>query len=781
MIQSKRIRIRGIVQGVGFRPFLYRWAEELGLKGTIQNQGDGVEAFLEGGPKFIDRFLNELREKAPAQALIESIEVLPEVVRHHDTLKIIESTGEATDLSIPVDLSTCLKCRKEYLNPMDRRYLYPFLSCTECGPRYSTTSRLPYDRKNTSFSAFPLCSSCSEEYGSVSDRRFHAETTVCSDCGPRLQLLKSDGTILISTDPAAIEKEVHHRLKEGQVLALKGLGGFQLVADASHPAAIETLRMRKNRPSQAFAVMARNLECIRNYCELSCEDEKLLESSIAPILILERRKDPSGSHPVKLALDLISPDTDTLGVMLPTTPIHQLLFGAKNPGQFDFLIVTSGNAHGAPICLTERQVRESLASVADLILTHNREIVRRCDDSVWVSRREEGHQVWRMGRGVSPQKWIRPHRTKKTILALGAEVKNTVSIAFSDRVLVSPHIGNLFEVETYRFFQESIDSLFRLLNQSPEAIAVDLHPQYTSSLFGRQMAQERELPLLEVQHHHAHAAACMAEHGLSEALALVYDGTGFGTDGTLWGGELLYVQPQSFQRLGRLRPAQIWGGDSSVVHPWKQACARLFEVGIDVARFPELFKPLGITAQEATILQKVYQRGLNSWSTSSMGRLFDSVSSMLGLAGKQVSYEGQAAIRLETCARRARKIHQDRIRSYSFGLNHENDDLLEVDFRQMIHELVQDTLDQSPPNEMACRFHETVFLASVELIEYGVRKTGLRDVVLSGGVFQNRLLTDRLIKHDSRKVRLHEHRKIPPNDGGISYGQAVIATDFFRS
>jgi len=777
-IQAIRLVIRGLVQGVGFRPFLYRFADQLGLKGTIQNQGDFVEAILEGAADSIQQLLNEFQNQAPVLSRIESVEQFSEKVQDREVLEIIESSGDARDLSIPVDLATCSECQKEYLDPSNRRYLYPLLSCTQCGPRYSTVRRLPYDRINTTFAPFTLCTCCRQEYESISNRRFHAETTVCADCGPQISLIPSD--FKPGQDLAEMEREVHRRLKEGQILGVKGIGGFQWVVDATHREAIETLRRRKQRPHQSFAVMARDLSCVRKLCELNTEDEALLQSSTAPILILERKKDSQ--------MDLLAPDTTTLGVMLPTTPLHQLLFGVKFPHAFDFLIVTSGNARHEPIYLSENEALQSQPQIANGFLIHHREIERRCDDSVFISS-GSNYQVWRMGRGFAPRKWVRPDQNSKTVLALGADLKNTISFAFQNRVMVSPHIGNLFHYETYCYFKENVDQFSELLNQSPEVIAVDLHPQYASSIFGRKLAEDRRLPCVEVQHHHAHAVSCMLDHQLTEALALVFDGTGFGTDGTIWGGELLAVTFKNFHRLGRLRPTLVPGGESAILHPWKQGFARLFEAGIDVAHSPEWLKLLGIESREAKVFQQIFKQKLNSYLTSSVGRLFDAVSSILGCVDQEISYEGQAAILLEKRAFQSGFLEHDfEPYPYDFvappAVLHSSG-LMEIDFRETFLTICNERIRQVNPNQIACRFHETLLAVACDLIEYGIQKTGLQNVVLSGGVFQNQLLARKLpqklvtrlqSKTNGRTLRVFQHRDIPPNDGGVSLGQAVIAS-----
>lgn len=780
-----RVVIQGMVQGVGFRPFLYRWAQKHGLVGTIQNCGGTVEAFLEGRPESIQDFLDGLRREAPEKAQIECITTTEESIQGRQTLEIVPSRDAAEkceNLTTAMDWATCPQCIREYFEPKNRRYLYPLISCTECGPRYTILQRLPYDRGNTAFHLFPPCPSCLSEYGTATNRRFHAQTIACQDCGPKLQVFDREGKLFHQTDVRSIEQEVHRRLRAGEILALKGLGGFQLVVDASQKRAVELLRERKKRPNQAFAIMARDLESVRKICELSPEDERLLTSPAAPILILQRRESKSCSAMGQW----LSPDTKTLGVMLPTTPIHQLVFGVCFPKTFDFLVVTSGNQNGEPICLSHELALSDpshpLARVADFYLTHGREIKRRCDDSVVLSTSRKGHhQIWRMGRGIAPKKWIQTDLSKSTILALGAELKNTISLSTDEGIIVSPHIGNLFQYETYLFFKQTVEQFCSLLQRKPQAVAIDLHPQYASSLYGKKLAEETQLPLIEIQHHHAHAVSCMLEHQLSEALALVYDGTGYGPDGTFWGGELLWVHPHGFRRLGRFCPIPISGGDSAILHPWKQACARFFEAGVDVLGAPELLENLGIRSSDVKVYGDILKRGIHTAQTSSVGRLFDSVSAMLGLI-QQISYEGQPAILLERLAQSGGFLMGEKVLHYSYKLNRDSSGLLEVNLRSMIREISSELIKKTDPAKIACRFHQTIFAVSCDLIEFGVRETGVSKVVLSGGVFQNQLLAQKLMNHQwqGSKIEVFEHRDVPPNDGGISIGQAAIARHRFQ-
>jgi hydrogenase maturation protein HypF len=757
----------GTIQGVGFRPFLFVLAEKLGLKGTIQNRGDRVRVILEGHARNLEDFLHLARAHQPEHAFIEHIEARWMPASGLNELLIAESTaGEALEVSIPVDLATCTDCLNEFFDPNDRRYLYPFIACTNCGPRYSVVTGMPYDRERTTLARFPLCPECMAEYKNPTNRRYHAESTACPVCGPRLSLTNEKG-ITETTDARDVATKLAKAIAEGKILALRGLGGFQLAVDAANRDAISRLRERKRRPRQPLAVMARSIDVAKKVCSLSACEEEILKSSAAPIIIADVHAR------ALLPLDLLSDGADTLGVMLPTTPLHHLLFLA--PDSPDFLVMTSGNRHDEPLCMTNAEARERLKDIADLFLLHDREIQRRCDDSIYI-RQDESVALVRGGRGVAPLRLNKIISVASPVLALGADLKNTIGLAWNDRVAISPHLGNLHHIEAYRRFIEEAKDFPVFFAVEPRVIAIDLHPDYVSSNYGRELAAKSGARLIEIQHHHAHAAACMAEHGLKEALALTLDGTGYGDDGTLWGGELFHAKLDGYRRLARLKPAPLPGGEKAIAEPWRQACARLMNIpSLNGDRLDDhLLKRLGVERSRYRLVEEIALKGFNSPLTSAAGRLFDSVAAVLGLSPLEITYEGEAAIRLELTARQALgRLSPSEL--YRVTLNARNG-LIEADTDAMLHEICDELSASRPVTEIALKFHFTLARLAIDWIERAAVVTGVRDVVLSGGVFQNRILRERLCTDlRERSYHVHVHTRVPTGDGGISLGQLAIA------
>lgn len=757
----------GTIQGVGFRPFLFVLAEKLKLKGTIQNRGDRVRVILEGEARSLEDFLHLARANQPEHACIEHIEARWMPASGLKKLLITESAaGEALEVSIPVDLATCSDCMNEFFNPQDRRYLYPFIACTNCGPRYSVVTGMPYDRERTTLARFPLCPECMAEYKNPMNRRYHAESTACPVCGPRLSLINENGATEAGDTPALATK-LARAIVQGKILALRGLGGFQLVVDASNREAVARLRERKRRPRQPLAVMARSIDVAKKICDLSHCEEEALKSSAAPIVIADVH------HRAILPLDILSDGADTLGVMLPTTALHQLLFFA--PESPDFLVMTSGNRHDEPLCMTNAEARERLSDIADLFLFHDREIQRRCDDSIYV-RQGECVALVRGGRGVAPLRLNKIISVASPVLALGADLKNTIALAWSDRLAISPHLGNLHHIEAYRRFLEETRDFPVFFAVEPRVVAIDLHPDYVSSNYGRELAARSGAKLFEIQHHHAHAAACMAEHGLKEAIALTLDGTGYGDDGTLWGGELLHAKLDSFKRLARLKPSPLPGGEKAILEPWRQACARLMNIpSLDSDGISEiLLKRFGVERSRYRLIEEIARKDFNSPLTSAAGRLFDSVAAILGLSPAEITYEGEAAIRLELAARQAfGRLSPHEL--YHVTLNVQNG-LMETDTAPMLHEICDELKACRSVAEIALKFHFTLADLTLQWIERAAATTGLRDVVLSGGVFQNRILRERLeLKLGERSYHVYGQTRVPTGDGGISFGQLAIA------
>ena len=774
-MKTERLRkvfdVKGVVQGVGFRPSLFRLANEAGLAGSVQNRAGTVRLVLEGTESSIAKFIEDLPNGLPPNARIDSISPVEE----HDLpdsaslrgFSILESfDSDAPSVLIPADLAACYECMTEVCDPANRRYRYPFTTCTNCGPRYTVVNSMPYDRERTTMSKFPMCPACLKEYRNPEDRRFHAETTACPVCGPKLWLEDSGGK-LIEDDPI---KRARLELSRGKILAVRGIGGFLLAADAFNRDTLQLLRKRKNRPHKPFAVMARDLETLARYCSITPEAEETLLSPEAPIVILDVK--PDAIRAGRLPMDLISPDTLTLGTMLPTSPLHKLLFVPTHDDStpaFELLIMTSGNHRSEPTCIGNAEARERLGDIADFLLLHDREINLRNDDSLCVMLRGTP-QVWRRARGYAPNPIHLKQPLKKCVLAMGAEIKNTITVAFDKHAVMSPHVGDLETPEAIAGLEQVAASLPAFLAQTSEVVAVDLHPDMHATLIGRRIAKERGIPVVEIQHHHAHAVACLAEHGLDTGLALVFDGTGMGTDGTIWGAELLDIQPGTFRRLASFVGAPLPGGDAAVMQPARQLIARWNALGIRVS--PEWLNRLHVTAVKANVWARQIGSGLNTPTTHAAGRVFDSFSVLLGFAPEFITYEGQPAIRLETAARSCK---EDDVPTLPFS-RFEKDGMLFIDFGEAFKILADMTLIKGRETAWAMAVHHAVADAALAMIECGLTKTSGRTVALSGGVFMNRILNDLLVPR-LEKIGLNVliHRLTPPNDGCISLGQAVAA------
>ncbi len=755
------LRVAGVVQGVGFRPAVYRAACSMGLPGTVKNCGDHVEIVLEGHAQKILDFRDQFHEILPSEAVIDAIEFRWQNPQNLDRFEIIEScSGKTKKLLIPADLKICQDCSAEIQDPLDRRYQYPFTTCTNCGPRFTVVEGVPYDRQLTTLAPFPLCELCKKEYLDPQNRRYHAETTACPECGPSLDFLTlCPGPAVRGKDPLS---QAIASLKAGRILGVRGLGGFHLACDAGNRSTLSLLRQRKNRPHKPFAIMARNLDLIHTICHFSEQESKELQSPRAPILILNLKK----SQP--LPLDLLCPDCATLGLMLPTSALHQLLFESQGKINFDYLVMTSGNARGEPICKTNEEAKKRLPDIAHDLLVHDREIARVCDDSL-AFKSIAGIQVLRRARGFVPAATKLNSPLNRSVLALGGDLKNTLCVAHKDQAILSQHVGDLSYVEAAKFHEQISRQFPKEVYINPESIAVDLHPGYHSNALGKKLSKELGLPILEIQHHHAHAVSCMSENGVDEALALVYDGTGLGSDGSLWGGELLYVQSEEFTRLGCFEPFALPGGDQSVIKPVRQAVARLLTLG--EPKDSPLLQELMPESEEREILAQSLKNPALFAQTSSVGRLFDLAAVMSGLQSEPISYEGQAAIRLETAALSSPCTEDF---SYPFKVE-ESENLSLVRTGNWILAMA-DERRGGETLALAWKFHLTLADASLELAEIGRQKTGVSTLALSGGVFQNRTLLELLVPRlEKSGFRVLMHKEIPANDGGISLGQAVIA------
>ena len=774
-MSPKRIRniydLSGIVQGVGFRPAALRLANSLGITGWIQNRTDCVRISVDGTPEEVTAFIPKLQANLPLNARITNITLIEsreinETKKLHKFSILPSFHTTATSLLIPADLSMCQDCLSEIRNHADRRFNYPFTTCVNCGPRYTIINATPYDRERTTMSPFPMCEDCRREYENPEDRRFHAETIACPKCGPHVILEDADGNIqgVNAIELARIE------LSKGKIIAVRGIGGFLLAADALNRNSLETLRRRKNRPHKPFAVMASSIEVLQKYCIVPPEAEELLSSPESPIVILNIK--PEVTTAGKLPIDLITPEAMTVGAMLPNSPLQQILFesiGALNIPAFELLIMTSGNRGGEPICITNDEARKRLGNIADYLLIHNREINLRNDDSLCIIQRGLP-QLWRRSRGYSPNPIRLHNKIRRTILAMGTDMKNTITVAYDDCAVISPHIGDLETPEALDSLENVAKNLPLFLKKKPLLVAVDMHPDMRSTMLGKQIAQAMAIPVTEVQHHHAHAAACLAENGLDRGLSLVFDGTGMGTDGTIWGAELLSIENSEFRRLSTFSGVPLPGGDIAVRNPVRQLVSRFIKCGLNISG--DWKTRLGISDSEISLWTRQCIDSINAPVTHAAGRLFDSFSTLLGFATQRITYEGQPAIRLEAAAHKFRGTHVPQLPFTTI----EHEGKLLIDWNDTFVMLSDIKVFRGREIEYAMAVHHAVKAAALQMVAYGLSKTFARTIALSGGVFMNRILNDILIPEiENMGVEVVIHRITPPNDGCISFGQAVIA------
>ncbi|GBC96317.1 Carbamoyltransferase HypF [bacterium HR16] len=744
---DKRVRlvIRGAVQGVGFRPFIYRLATELGLKGWVLNSAQGVFIEVEGEPEALQQFVRRIETDKPPRAFIQSLEqtVLDPVGYTAFEIRHSEESGEKSALILP-DIATCPDCLRELFDPADRRYLYPFTNCTNCGPRYSIIEALPYDRPNTTMKAFIMCPLCREEYENPLDRRFHAQPNACPECGPHLELWDQKGVCLAKHHEALLQ--AGEAMREGRIVAVKGLGGFHLMVDARNDPAVRRLRERKRREEKPFALMYPSLQMVKAHCEVNEVEERVLRSPESPIVLL-RRKEPEAVAPS------VAPSNPYLGVMLPYTPLHHLLMC-----ELGFPVVaTSGNLSDEPICTDEHEALHRLADIADLFLVHNRPIARHVDDSV--VRVLLGRElVLRRARGYAPLP-VLVKEPLPPLLAVGAHLKNTVALSVGRQVFLSQHIGDLETPQALQAFRRVIADVRELWEHQPQAVACDMHPDYLST----QAAHGMDLPVIDVQHHVAHVLSCMAENELEPpVLGVSWDGTGYGTDGTIWGGEFLILREQGWERFAHLRPFRLPGGDRAIKEPRRSALGVLYELFGDDA-----FDLLAhvFTEGERRLLRQMLRQGVNAPITTSAGRLFDAVASLAGLR-QVVRFEGQAAMELEFLTH---DVHTDEVYPFSFS---EGSFPRTLDWSPMVRAILEDARTGISASLVAARFHNTL----VEMMVTVARAAGIERVALSGGCFQNAYLTERAVRRLGEEgFRPYWHQRVPPNDGGIALGQIVGA------
>jgi len=749
-----RVAIRGAVQGVGFRPFVYRLATEMGLLGWVSNSPQGVFLEVEGAPETLRTFLLRLQKEHPPRSSIQSLESSFLTPVGLDTFEIRPSdgTGERTTLILP-DIATCADCLREIFDPADRRYLYPFTNCTNCGPRFSIIQSLPYDRPNTTMARFAMCKACAAEYENAGDRRFHAQPNACPVCGPHLEFWDRAGVVL-SVHRQAMRDAVE-AIRDGHVLAVKGLGGFQLIVDARNDEAVRRLRARKNREEKPLAIMAPYLEWVKALCEVFPLEERLLLSPESPIVLMRRR--PSSDGETGSVAPSVAPGNPDLGIMLPYTPLHHILLRELAIP----IVATSGNLSDEPICTDERDAVSRLDGMADVFLVHDRPIARHVDDSV--VRVILGRElVLRRARGYAPLP-VHVDRPLPPLLAVGAHLKNAVAVSSHTEVFLSQHIGDLETAQAFDAFRRVCDDFTCLYDLKPKAVACDSHPDYLST----RHATATGFPVVRVQHHYAHVLACMAENGLSApVLGISWDGTGYGLDQTVWGGEFLRITDTGFERVAHLRPFPLPGGERAIKEPRRTAVGLLYEIERDAFIAREDLAPVrSFATRERRLLAQALAHHLNTPLTSSAGRLFDGVAALLGLR-LTTQFEGQAAMELEWAIQ---GIVTDE--SYPFRLEPKDGPMV-LDWEPLIRSLVAGLTAGSSVAVLAARFHNTL----AEMIVAVAERVGEPRVALSGGCFQNRYLTERVVQRLTEAgYSPNWHQRVPPNDGGIALGQIMAA------
>ena len=802
---QEQIRVCGTVQGVGFRPTVYRLAKACGLKGDVCNDGEGVLIRASGTDESIDEFVQRLQEECPPLAKIEAI-IRTGYEGNLDELNdfaIASSISSKVRTKIAPDAATCLQCKTETLDPFSRWYRYPFTNCTHCGPRLSIIRAIPYDRRNTSMANFPMCPECEKEYHDVENRRFHAQPVACYKCGPAAWLERADGKPVTASMFSMMDDvdAVCTLLQRGEIVAIKGIGGIHLACDATNETAVEKLRQRKQRYHKPFALMARDIEIIEKYCLVSAKERELLQSPAAPIVLLQRKdtsqnairlfhKLPSkaGRMPTPQELEKsvaasVAPGQNTLGFMLPYTPLHHLILKRMERP----IVLTSGNLSDEPQCINNDEAREKLGKIADYFLLHNRDIVNRIDDSV-VRVLGDKLQTIRRARGYAPSTITLPDGFKAAphILAMGSELKNTFCLLRDGEAILSQHLGDLENAAAFNAYRDTLNLYLDLFEHKPEAIAIDQHPEYLSTKLGRELAAANNLQLYQIQHHHAHIAACMAENHLpldtQPVLGIALDGLGYGEDGTLWGGEFLLADYRSYKRLGTFKPVAMIGGEQAIYQPWRNTYAHL-TAAFNWQDLKQKYKDLDLLTflaqKPLNLLNQMVEKRINSPLASSCGRLFDAVAAAIGICREECSYEGQAAIEMEALID-INSLNDDKeTGAYPFEIGMINN-ISYLESRPMWQALLDDLQQQVPESAIARKFHQGLANAIADMVTRLCDRNFIDRVVLSGGVWQNSVLLDLISKRLQVKgITVLTHSIVPPNDGGLSLGQAAIAAAIF--
>ena len=765
---TKRIRVYGIVQGVGFRPTVSRHAVSNGIRGNVCNKGPYVEIYAQGSGAQVDGFLKDLEERPPKRAAILKInteDIPAENAPQFGAFDIIESEKTKGEIFVSPDIAICDECKEEMYNSKDRRYLHPFINCTCCGPRMTILDSLPYDRERTSMKEFPMCPDCAEEYDDPKTRRYDAQPVCCNACGPEVYLI---GRGERGRDAITYTRKVIH---DGGIVAIKGIGGFHLCCDATNEETVSRLRMLKHRPAKPFAVMAKDETVVKRECIVTPEQEQILTGHQKPILLLDRRS--NGGQTEKLAPS-VAPGNPKVGVMLPYAPVQLLLFqyddGIEMP---DLLVMTSGNTSGAPICRDDEEAITELSHLCDAILSHNRKIRIRADDTVMDFYKNEPYMI-RRSRGYAPLPFMTSTDWKGQVLAVGGELKNTFCIGVDSRFYPSPYVGDLEDLRTVKALQETIHRFQTLLEVEPQVVVCDLHPKYNSTV----VAENLGFPMLQVQHHYAHVLSCMTENDCQEpVIGVSFDGTGYGTDGTIWGGEILLADYQNFIRFGSITPFLQIGGDASAKEGWRIAVSMIYGYTKNREKAWDIIEKLGLCSeQESKVQFTMADRKINAVMSTSAGRLFDAVSAILGIR-RQSSFEGEASTALQFAAEEFEqkgKLNENEIWDNVQPVISELEERCLLNTEALVKQIVEAKLQGTDSGELAYLFHQTLAEQIVVACIEARKSSGRNKTALSGGVFQNRLLlhlTEERLGQEGFEVL--RHHMIPPNDGGIAIGQAA--------
>ncbi len=794
---TEEIRVRGTVQGVGFRPTVYRLAKACGLRGDVCNDGQGVLIRVSGSQEAITEFVARLQTECPPLARINQLtRIIYEGEFNFDNFVISTSVNNAIKTEITPDAATCLQCQQEIFNPFSRYYRYPFTNCTHCGPRLSIIRAIPYDRCNTSMSAFAICSECAKEYHDVENRRFHAQPVACHACGPTAWLERADGKSVTASMFSMLDDvdAVCTLLQKGEIVAIKGLGGIHLACDATQETAVQKLRQRKKRYHKPFALMARDIEIIEQYCTVNAKEKELLTSPAAPIVLLQvkgREGDGENLFTPNSCTDAINRvctlhiassvalGQNTLGFMLAYTPLHHLILRRMNRP----IVLTSGNLADEPQCIDNDEAREKLGTIADYFLFHNREIINRVDDSV-VRVVGDKVQTIRRARGYAPAAISLPpgFYNLPQILAMGSELKNTFCLLREGEAILSQHMGDLENAAAFNAYQDTLNLYFNLFQHQPQVIAIDKHPEYLSSKLGKELADTNQIKIHQIQHHHAHIAACMAENGIPldspPVLGIALDGLGYGDDGTFWGGEFLLADYRKFQRLATFKPVAMIGGEQAISQPWRNMYAQLIAAKLwdnCQQQYTDLEIVKFLNKKPLKLLNQLMEKGINSPPASSVGRLFDAVAAAIGICPDECSYEGQAAIAMEAIIDVSSLNNHKETPIYPFNFIF-SDSIYCIDPRPMWQALLDDLQQQIPQPVMAAKFHKGLANAIVEMVKHLCQENLINQVALTGGVFQNCILLEQVTKGlQALGIKVLTHSLVPANDGGLSLGQAVIA------